>query len=377
MYRTGHLDMIKTINRSLVLETIREHQPISRAEIAKKLGLSRSTVTMIVNELLAKKFVFELGLGGSTRDGGRPGMRLGFNPKSGFGIGVDIGRTKTIVIIADLDGGVMLKEKHGAIAGFDQLVETIRRAISASGVDERLIMGMGIGIPGIVNSVTGELLDVPALPWAPVDFANRLEAQFPFPVMINNDVNFAALGEWWLGCESKFDHLFYIAIGSAVGSAIIANGELVEGGCFSAGEINLLIDREDVRLGRSNVNNPIGVFEQQISGRALEQRTQLPPEVLLGGYGKGNPDADRIVDEFLFLLSVTLANINSLLNPQKIVIGGGVAQSFHHVIDRIRERVKAFTPIPADIELACLGEDAGALGAIGFVFDKLKKADLP
>src|SRR3954462_1393957 len=118
MSKTGNLDLIKNLNRSLVLETIRNEQPISRAMVAKKLGLSRSTVTLMVNDLLAKKFVVELGLGDSL-GGGRKGIELGFNPKSGFGIGVDIGRTKMMVVITDLDGEIVINERFKSTNSID------------------------------------------------------------------------------------------------------------------------------------------------------------------------------------------------------------------------------------------------------------------
>lgn len=372
--RTGNLDLIKKINRSLVLELIREEQPISRAVIAKKLGLSRSTVTSVVNELLKKKFVIELGLGDSTKEGGRRGIELGFNPKSGYGIGVDIGRTRTLIVISDLSGQPAFKQEAKTTATIEQTINLIKEAIAQSGIDEASILGMGIGLPGIVNSATGVIIDVSALNWGSINVIEKVSPHFRFPVFVNNDVNCAAMGERWLSRDGWADNLFFIAIGTGVGSAIIANGELIEGHHFSAGEINCYIDREDIKAGRTNQPEGIGAFEQQVSGTALS-RTGFTPEELFAGYRAGEQEPVRIIREFVEHLSIVIANVASLLNPQRVIIGGGLAGSMDAVIGEIRERVGRLTTIRTDIQLARLGTDAGGLGAVAYVFQKLQETD--
>jgi glucokinase len=374
MSKTGNMDLIKRLNRALVLETIRSEQPISRAMVAKKLGLSRSTVTLMVNDLLAKKFVVELGLGDSI-GGGRKGIELGFNQKSGFGVGVDIGRTKMVVVITDLDGEIIFKEKFQSTNSIDEIIQTIKRCIEKSTVDINRILGLGFGLPGIVNSLTGEIIDVPLLNWGEFNFIERLKPFFPFPVFINNDVNCAALGERWLGGKEKVDDMFFIAIGSGVGSAIISKGDLIEGHRFSAGEINHYIDREDVKQYRIGPADGVGVFEQQVSGPALGKFGYLPSELFLE-YKGGNKEVEPIVEDFVLHLSTTIANVVSLVNPQKVVIGGGVSQSLDIVIEQIRTWVSKLTPVPTEVELACLGSDAGALGSVAYVFEKLQNIDI-
>jgi glucokinase len=372
MSKTGNLELIKRLNRSLVLETIRNEQPISRAMVAKKLGLSRSTVTLMVNDLIAKKFVVELGLGDSA--GGRKGVELGFNPKSGFGIGVDIGRTKMVVVITDLDGEVVFKDRYKTTNSIDEIIQTIKGSIKQSKIDMSLILGIGFGLPGIVNSATGEIIEVPLLDWGQFNFIEKISPFFPFPVFINNDVNCAALGERWLGGKEKIDDLFFIAIGSGVGSAIISRGELIEGHQYSAGEINHYVDREDVKRGLSPKQG-VGIFEQQISGPGLSKFGYLPSE-LFSEYKRGNKEVENIVEDFVLHLSTAIANVVSLLNPEKVVIGGGVSGSLDIVLEQIRGWVVKLTPIPTEVELACLGSDAGALGSVAYVFKKLQDTDM-
>ncbi|MEH6907155.1 ROK family transcriptional regulator [Neobacillus drentensis] len=374
MSKTGNLDLIKNLNRSLVLETIRNEQPISRAMVAKKLGLSRSTVTLMVNDLLAKKFVVELGLGDSL-GGGRKGIELGFNPKSGFGIGVDIGRTKMMVVITDLDGDIVFKQRFKSTNSIDEIIHTIKGCIEKSKIDINLILGLGFGLPGIVNSLTGEIIDVPLLNWEQFNFIERLKPFFPFPIFINNDVNCAALGERWLGGKEKIDNLFFIAIGSGIGSAIISKGDLIEGHRFSAGEINHYIDRDDLKNNRLSPVNGVGIFETQASGPALSKFGYTPSKLFLE-YKRGNTEVEGIVDDFVIHLSTVISNVVSLLNPQKVIIGGGVSGSLDVVIEPIRNRVSKLTPIPTEVELACLGDEAGALGSVAYVFEKLQDTDI-
>lgn len=372
--RTGSLDLIKKINRSLVLEIIREEQPISRALIAKKLGLSRSTVTSVVNDLLQKKFVVELGLGDSSKGGGRRGIELGFNPKSGYGIGVDIGRTRTLIVFSDLNGEVICRQEVKTTSSIEATIEFIKEGIAKSKLDESLILGMGIGLPGIVDSKTGVIIDVPMQNWIGINVIETMRTHFKFPVFTNNDVNCAALGERWLSSDGRSDNLFFIAIGTGVGSAIIANGELIEGHHYSAGEINCFVDREDIQMQRIANSEGEGPFEQQVSGTALS-RTGLSPEELFAKYKSGDAEAKSVIDAFVHYLSITIANVVSLLNPEKVIIGGGVSGSMDAVIDAIRENVAKWTPIRTNIQLAGLGKDAGGLGAVAYVFQQLQDAE--
>ncbi|EXX87487.1 hypothetical protein BG52_04205 [Paenibacillus darwinianus] len=343
MKKTGSLDLIKSINRSLVLEQIRGHQPITRAEIAKKLNLSRSTVSLIIDDLIEKKFVSELGFGDSTREGGRRGMKLGFNPASAYGVGVDIGGTKILVVITDLDGNAVYKEKRSSVNQIPEMTEMIQDCIRNSRIDLEQIIAMGIGIPGTFDRNTGVLLDAPALGLKNVNVKKEIEPHFPFPVFLNNDVNCAALGERWRGSGDNADDVVFIAIGTGVGSAIIANGTLVEGHRSVAGEIGYFITPEEIRNHIVNRPDEFGTFENKTSGMALG-KSGYSAEELFEQYAKGDPKAADYVDQFVIEMSAAIANIASLLNPEKVIIGGGVSESLASVMDGIKKRVSESSP---------------------------------
>jgi glucokinase len=371
MIKNTHHELIKKINRSSVLEEIKNSQPISRAEIAKKLQLSKSAVSSIVDDLLHRKLVIELGEGSSTKEGGRKARLLGFNPKSGFGIGVDIGGTKILVIITDLLGNIEYKKKVKTTNSIEEIIALVKNSLVDANIRESQVIGMGVGLPGTVNVEKGTVLQASALKWTNLKLKELLMNEFPFPVVLNNDVNCAALGERWLGSGGNSNHLFFIAIGTGVGSAIISNGELVYGHDYQSGEIAFLTSREEFENKKLNAMGEHAVFENKVSGTALGKH-KFPTEELFSLYSHGNQEAVNIIEDFILELSIGLANVTSLLNPETIIIGGGVSESMEVVVATIQETVNKLTPISTKIKLATLGGDAGAIGAISYAFQEVE-----
>lgn len=371
----GNTELIKRINRSLVLERIRSAQPISRAQIAKELTLSKSTVSIIVDELLTRKLVFEVGAGSSTKEGGRRGSLLGFNPRSAFGVGVDIGGTKILTIITDLDGAIVFKEKTKTTNKVEEIVEIIKGCLQKAGIEEKDVIAMGVGVPGTADIDNGVVLGSTQLQWTKFPIKKHLQSHFPFPVFINNDVNCAALGERWLGAGGQSNHMFFMSIGTGVGSAIISHGNLLYGHNYQAGEVCFQISEDDIKNNRLNLMDDYGVFEKKVSGTGLSKHGFTSEEIFVE-YSKGNEQVIPIIKDFILQLSIVIANVVSLLNPEKVVIGGGVSESMDIVIESIRDTVRQLTPIKTSIELASLGIDAGALGAIAYAFQEVEENDL-
>ena len=141
----GHLEMIRRINRVTVLNTIKNRQPISRAQVSKHLGLSRATVSAIVDELIEKKMIYESDTQKAEGKIGRPSTMLGFNPKSMYCIGLDIGGTKILSIITDLNGEILYREKAASTGDLDEIEKLIRHALAESDLTENRIFGLGIG----------------------------------------------------------------------------------------------------------------------------------------------------------------------------------------------------------------------------------------
>ena len=370
----GHLDLIRRINRSLVLNTIKAQQPISRAQVAKRLNLSKATVSTIVDELIQKKMIVECGEFSRPGEVGRPSTMLGFNPKSAFCIGLDIGGTKLLAVITDLAGEIVYETKVPTSNQVDDLVSLVENSISACGLTVEKVFGMGVGVPGTVRP-DGLVVRAKTLQWNNFPLQQILNERFPFPVFVGNDVNLAALGERWLGSGGQVDNMIFIALGTGIGGALVFNGQLVLGAQGRAGELGYFLERRDLERGVYNRLGSLGVLERKCSGTALGSHG-YGTEELFKAYRRGETAVNGIIEEFIQDFSVAIANCISLMNPSKVVIGGGVSDSMDVVIQRIREEVAQLTPLQADVCLASLGVRAGALGAINYASTQIEQLDI-
>ena len=370
----GHLELIRKINRTLILNMVKEKQPISRAQISKALNLSKTTVSAIVDELIKKKLLVEYGDCMSPSGVGRPSTMLGFNPKSAYCIGIDIGGTKLLFLITDLVGNIVYEKKLPTKNQFEELVQIVEESLEAAGIKREMIFGMGIGVPGTVDS-DGTVVRAKALSWNQFPLQSLMNEYFSFPVYVGNDVNLAALGERWIGSGEQTDDMLFIALGTGIGGALVCGGQLVLGAQGRAGELGYYLDSSDEEKGEINKLGQQGILEKKCSGSALDQIVGSA-EALFTAYSRGDTSVIPVIDKFVRDFSVAIANTISLLNPEKVVIGGGVSDSMGSVIQRIREEVGRLTPIQADICLANLGGKAGALGAINFASKKIEEQDI-
>lgn len=287
-----------------------------------------------------------------------------------YGVGVDIGGTKIMILIADQAGEIVYRKKWSTSGDIGVISGYIADSLRAAAISMEQVAAMGFGVPGIANSEEGTVIDAPALQWNHVPFRERMRRYFDKPIFVDNDVNCAALGERWVGSAQNASDFVVVAIGTGVGSAIMANGSLVKGNDFMAGEVAYLVVEQDVLRDRSNAFGDFGLFERKISGLALSQHG-APPQELFELYARGDEKAIPIVRQFVADLSIGIANMVSLLNPQKVILCGGVAQSLSTVLALIRSTVASLTPIPTTIELTSIGEEAGAIGAIALAFENV------
>jgi glucokinase len=367
LHKKGDAELIKQMNTRLILSNIRKHQPITRAAVSRIVGVSRATVSSIVDDLIRKKLISEQGYGDSTKEGGRRGIHLVFNPISSYGIGVDVGGTKILIVLTDLDGNVVHKEEHATLFEPESIINMIKDFIKGSPVNEEDISAMGVGIPGILDSENGVVVDAPALRWENLHIRNIMRKSFAFPIFINNDVKCALFGELHYGAGKSCKSLAFIAIGTGVGSAIYVNGALLEGAHFSAGEIGYMTDRKDVEEGRFNVAGEFGQFEKRTSGSALNREGKTAYD-WFSEYDEGKEESITVIDNYLLDLAIGISNVVCVVNPEKIILGGGVSRSLGPHMKKIEGWVKKLTPIPVTIERSQLGSDTGAIGAVAYAF---------
>ena len=308
-----------------------------------------------------------------------------------YNIGVDIGGTNVKIALVDQKGAIVYSNSVPTRAemGYEYTVknikETIYTSMKESDVTIDSIGGIGFGLPGQINSEAGVVRLLPNIPgWVNVPLGQIIEDEFKVKCKIDNDVRVATLGEFTYGAGQGCKNLVCITVGTGVGSGIIVNGQLVRGASMSAGEIGHMIlqAHEGPICGCGNT----GCLEAFASGPSI---VQLAKEYLSGGKSakfeelangreitpfmvyeaamQGDAVAKRIFAIVGEWLGIALTSVVNLLNPEKIIIGGGVSQAGNFLIDPIRQTIKERAiKVSADaveVVTAKLGERAGVIGA--------------
>ncbi|EJY55501.1 ROK family protein [Alicyclobacillus hesperidum URH17-3-68] len=372
--------VVRNLNRANVLREVRLHQPISRADIAKRLGLSRSVVSEIVDSLLTDGFVREVGTGRSTSKGGRPSVRLEFVPTARYSFGMDIGGTKTILMLTDLAGTVIAHRKIASHRDGASIVEHLRRQaqmfLQESGVPKDKIVGSGIGAPGLINYEDGTVIAAPGLNWINVNLREAFHSYLPGPIIVDNDVNMALVGEKWVGSGGDDEDVIFVAIGTGIGAALMIGGQIHRGSAGYAGEVGYApVDpftdaQSDVtRFGPlENVASGTGIrleakANMNLFPQSMLQGREIRTEEVFEAARHGDELGQYVVDRTVKYLAFALAHMVALVNPAKIILGGGVMRVGDTLLKQIDQRLKQIMPIRARLTLAQLGELAGAYGA--------------
>lgn len=373
-------NLIRTLNRVNVLECVRRAGPVSRAVVARELGLSRSTVTEIVEDLLSEGLIIEGTSGESTARGGKRPIQLEFVPSAKYAFGIDIGGTKSILLLTDLNGNVVAQKKisshHNELDSLSHILQEADAFLSEAGIERDRIVGTGIGAPGITEYKTGVVVAAPALDWFEVNLRNAFREALKTPVFIDNDVNMAVLGEKWKGNGAQYSSVVQVSIGTGIGAGLILEGSVYRGAHNYAGEIGYFqVDPFAVRKG---VIQEFGALEDKASGRGIAKVAtglldSFPNSILRGKNVTSedvfraaldkDPLAVEVIDGLISHISFTITNILSLVDPDVVILGGGVAQSMLPYLQTLTSRVQDMVPIPVNIVPAQLGEDASAFGA--------------
>ncbi|MBQ4899712.1 ROK family transcriptional regulator [Paenibacillus sp. Marseille-P2973] len=371
---TGDQQLIKKMNKSIVLDTIRQRQPLSRADISAGIGLNKATVSSLVSELIDSNLVTEIGPGESS--GGRKPTLLLFNKNAGFAIGIDIRVSDLLAILVDLEGNV-LHEKNVPLTDFspETVLEQIRKTILL--LKRKLpespygIVGIGIGVPGLVNE-KNRVVSAPNLGWDNVDLAGALAAEFSDNIHIDNEANAGAIGEKLYGAGRDSLNLIYLSLGVGIGSGIIVGGELYRGTSNFSGEVGHMTIAENGPLCRCGNR---GCWETLASEKALLDRAaaldgdgEAPDlESIMKAAKQGDSAAVSLLNEIGSQLGVGLANLVNILNPELIVIGNRLSlagELFEDAMLRtIESRSLSYHRKKTHVDFAKLGIRSTALGA--------------
>lgn len=289
-------------------------------------------------------------------------------------LGVDIGGTSIYLVLMNKNENVIYEKKVKTSCQIKGIFRIIICFLEEANAEVEQLKFISFGVPGTTNMMDGVVIDAPALEWSNLPLKEKMSKYFNCPIYVENDVNCAAIGEQWKGRAIGCKDFIYISIGTGVGSSIFTNGQLVRGSSFMAGEIGYLLFTSDVENKKYNKTGQFGMLESKLSGTALAENGNDPKQ-LFKDYYENVAEVKDAVNTFKQLLAISIANIVSLLNPERVVISGGVAQSLEGLIDDINEMVKEYTPIPSKIYLSPLGEASGAIGAVAAGLNRISEKE--
>lgn len=364
---------MREINRSAILEIIRKESPIARSTIAERLETSLPTIMRIVDSLVEEGLVRPHG---STEwSGGRRRPLLEFNADGFVVLGVDMGGTKMYGAISNL-GGKILEDihlnRHGTLGeeSYEALTTLLDTLLASPKLEGRRVRGIGIGTPGITYHKEGRVKWSYQLGWENFPLKARLSEKYTYPIIVDNDLNLAALGELWFGAGQNVQNMILVAIGTGIGAGIIIDGALHRGAREGSGEIGYIVPGREF-LGKDYTS--FGALESVASGTGISERARLSrpangeallSEDVFDAARKGEQWAWAIIDETVDYLAIAIANLTVTLDPELIVLGGGVTRSADLLIEPIQKRIAGLTPYQAKIVVSPLGLQAGVMGAV-------------
>ncbi|NPV53379.1 MAG: ROK family transcriptional regulator [Firmicutes bacterium] len=370
---------IRDNNRYLVLQVIERQGPVSRAELSRITQISEPTIYSIIDHLISKGLVREVGMGQST--GGRKPIMIEFNPEAGLVVGVDAGGTNIKMGISDLGGRfqhtrkIPTKELGFGAEVVPGIARAVRGLMAESGIPQEKVLAVGVAVPGVVHPETGEVSLSPQMGWVSIPFRRLLYEELAIPVVVENDVNAAALAEKHWGAGQDMSDFVFIAIGTGVGGGVIINGELYRGYSYAAGEVGYTIT--NLSWMKRESSEGFGCLETFTAAHGILKRAAELWGTRAGGgetapatveevfelARAGDEIARGLVEEVADHLAAGIINISVVLSPQAVVIGGGIANAGDVLLQPVKERLQRISPIRPQILLSKMGADTGLIGA--------------
>lgn len=376
-----------------ILEVIRKNGPISRTDISKLTELNIVTVSNYVNHYIKKGLVIEGELDEST--GGRKPVLVELNPKAGYIVGVGLNMMSMVGVLVDLEINVIAEVKKERLPEnservVQQMVDLAAEIIEKAEIDKTKIVGVGVGVPGIIDERGRTIRWPQSLGDKDVSVCTSIKDTFEkrlgIPAFVENDANAAVLGEKWLGLDRDVRHMVYMF--SGVGCGVLINEEIYRGATGAAGELGITSPHASKDY-TFKIATQLGRWEMDIGMvRSSQEKMEKGEASCLKDYVKGelekinfkdiiravkakDPLALKVVEQAGQDLGRKIAFIVNLLNPEVVVIGGGIEDCGAPLLDAIKNTVKEWSVEEAATQVkiipSAFGENAVALGVVGIV----------
>ncbi len=399
--KKSNFHFVRQINEISVLRIIRDEGPISRSDVARKMGVSKVIIGGIVKRLLETNILFEIGKGDSTLQGGRRPVMLEFNADAGLAIGIEVHLHRATILVTNMnaeiihEGTVNFADNSNPKLILERIVRNIERLI---GNAEKLksILGVGLALPGLIDYENGCILSSHSLKaWEGFRIKAFLEDALDTKVYIENDVKTITLGEYHWGAGQDARNVIYIWLGEGIGAGIIINGEIYRGITASAGEVGYTeISARGINRGKFPI-----LFQDQhrfgeiLTTRNLEQSIQVAVsangrqtllqnnDITLNSIASAAKRQDGLamdaLTEFGQILGMLTISVINLFNPELIILGGPVIDKCPLVLEQATLNAKQdvlIVPVESvQIKAGALKNRAGTLGAVGMVLQDLFK----
>ena len=378
---------------------MRKKGQLSRVDLVNISGWSKAKVSQEISSMLNKGYLIEKE-DGVSKGGRRPKM-MGFNQDLGFIIGIDLGATSLDIALTDAVGFILQRESEPSDVHLPpetvlgQCIEIIRRLISKQKCPVDKILGIGIGVPGPVDFSRSVLVAPPLMPnWENFSIRNFFKQAFPTAfVVVDNDVNVMALGEWRYGKAINVDHFIFVKIGTGIGAGIFSNGKIHRGNNGCAGDIgHICIDKngpicrcgnrgclEAMAAGPAIVQAGYQAIKENQSDFLAESMKKnngiLTPELISAACREGDEAALNIIRASGQMIGDVLASLVNFFNPSHIFIGGGISNFGNHLLVAIRRAVlRRSLPLATtqlQINFSQSGSDVGIYGVLALVQEHL------
>jgi glucokinase-like ROK family protein len=394
---TGNQGALRRRNLSVVLESLYRHAPISRIELARLTGLNKATVTNLINELIKNRYVRETGEGTDKRAGRRE-VLLGIDPNRGCMISVEIGVGFISAICTDFTARVIWRQRDkinelSPKTVLTLVIKLVKKAQKIGEMECGPLQGIAVGIPGLIDQKSGTLLFAPNLEWKNVAIVASLLKHFDTPIFLENEANFAALGEKYFGVAREFENVLYISAGVGIGGGVIIDGKVHNGAAGYAGEFgHITMDASGMLCKCGNT----GCWETQASQAALvreieralakKSRKSLMREFLAADDNKmslqnifeASQRGDVVAIESLKtigrFLGVGIDSLIKAFNPAVVVFGGRLSLAADIILPEIRAELGKRGMIEeinqVNVVAAEFGSDAAVMGGVAKVFQE-------
>lgn len=383
--QTGSLEGLRFHNRARVVQALKRSGQASRADLTRATGLSRTTVSSLVNELLETGLVTErIGapVPGPGSGGGRPPVLLALDRSAGAAVGLDFGHSHIRVAVADLAHTVLAEQEvefdvdGRAEEALDRACGLINDLIEQSGVPRRAIVGVGVAVSGPIRLGSQMLGSPTILPgWSGISLADVLHDRLEMDVLLENDANLGALAELSFGAARGEEFVAYIRAYSGIGAGLIADGRLFRGVGGTAGEIGHVTIDENGPLCSCGARGCLETVAAEGAILELLRRTHgddLTIHRAIELAAEGDAPCRRAIADAGHHIGVAVAILCNIFNPGMVVVGGSLAGAGDVLLDPLRAAVRRYAIAGAATDVTIvggvLGERAEVLGALALVF---------